>query len=106
MPPPSNMALLPLIVQLIIVAPPPEIPPPELPVLPRIVLLIAVSDPALYTPPPQPLPATVFSLMVVFWIVNVPPSLEMPPPKGGRNPTINAWLLFTVELTIVMVPTL
>src|SRR6478736_7561782 len=46
----------------------------------------------------QPLPATVFSLMVVFWIVNVPPSLEMPPPKGGRNPTINAWLLFTVEL--------
>src|SRR5438067_4719009 len=26
--------------------------------------------------------ATVFSLMVVFWIVNVPPSLEMPPPKG------------------------
>src|SRR4029077_13605246 len=81
-------------------------PPPVLPVLPRIVLLIAVSDPALETPPPQPLPATVFSLMVVFWIVNVPPSLEMPPPKGGRNPTINAWLLFTVELTIVMVPTL
>jgi len=35
-----------------------------------------------------------------------PAVVEMPPPKGGRNPTINAWLLFTVELTTVMVPTL
>src|SRR6476661_2190502 len=85
MPPPSKTARLPLIVQLIIVAPP-KIPPPVLPVLPRIVLLIAVSDPALETPLPQPLPATVFSLMVVFWIVNGPDVVGDAAAKGREEP--------------------
>ena len=72
--------------------------------LPRIVLLIAVSDPALYTPPT----ATSHSVFANGGVLDCqcPAVVGEPPPNGRKNPTINAWLLFTVELTIVMVPTL